>query len=337
MELEFEEVSGENMGERSLSAIIDERNSLLHELSTELDIFGRLTHQSLSTEIDSLTSQAGFWENCDQIATTIDSIFDQIHDIKEDALNSQPVNDDKFNELKEENLVLQEDLKNAKILSRSIISKSSVIRNQRVVPILSLLWSLSTRSANSHMISECQGIFDVLFQYIENADNNETNVATLGLLVNISSSTYGRQMLIAASQRSPIPFIKKILTNEDLLMTSQAKQQILYLIRNIAFDNDICIELIRDGCLKFCAENFSEFEHEYQYLAQILEALINNKYIKTLTYYAQNDLAALYEELKNMTNPDLKMIAIIRDIANVEYIQQSQMSIKRFGVKRIYS
>ena len=182
-----------------------------------------------------------------------------------------------------------------------------------------------------------------LDEIIEKAENADSNLATLGILVNISSSSQGRQSLINDLHKSPVPCIKKLLNSYELLSDQRVCQLILYLIKNITMCDEIRIELIREGCIKFCSEYLEQIdihsikkENDFQIVIDVLDTILSMKYIKTLNFYSQKDLNKLYLFLKTY-EPDLKILAKIKSITNIEDKEQHTLKPKRFGVKRIYS
>lgn len=331
------------MNDEQISPILDERSALLHELIDELQVYGKMTNQSMQTEIELISEQSDFWEICNLITSIVEQIESQIKSILESQEDSISSFDEQYHQLENQHSTLENDLQNAKMMSRSIATKASIIRNKRISPILTLLWSMTSKSFNAEQISKYNDLYDVLFQFIEKAENTNSNMAVLGILVNISSSYQGIESLVNAIHRSPIPFFKKLLNSYELLLEPRVKQLVLYLIKNIAMCDKICIDLIREGCIKFCSDYLDQldmhsvqYENDFQIIIDILDTLLDMKYVKTLNFYSQKEIRQLYSRLKNFGEPDLKILAKIKNITDINEDEQP-MKPKRFGVKRIYS
>lgn len=321
--------------------LMEERNVLLHELINELQVYGDMTNQSMKTEIELIQGQSDFWVTCKYISSIIDQIECQIKNLLDNQESEANTYDEKYIELKSQHSVLEDDLQNAKLMSRSIATKASIIRNKRISPILTLLWSMTSKSFNAENLSQYTDLYDVLFQFIEKAENVESNLATLGILINISSSNQGREHIMNAIHKSPISFIKKLLNCYELLSEKRVRQLALYLIKNLTMCDELCIDFIREGCIKFCSDYLEQMdiheENDFQVIIDVLDSILNMKYIKTLNFYSQKDLRKLYAHMKNFGEPDLKIMAKIKSITNIDEEEQQPMKPKRFGVKRIYS
>ena len=322
-------------------SIINERNSILTDLSKELEVFGKLTHQSMKTEIKLIQDQSSFWDICDCIVGIIDSIESQIKNCPSSEAGNENTFHEQYKELKNQHLILENDLQNAKSMSRSIATKASIIRNKRASPLLTLLWSMTSKSFNSEILSQYDDLYNVLFQFVEKAENVDSNLA---VLVNLSSSYQGRESLMKAMRKSPIQCLKKLLNNYELVCEPRAKQLVLYLIKNISISDDMCIDLIRDGCIKFCSDYLYQLDlhsiknaNDFQVIIGILDTIINMKFFITLPFLSQNELKKLYSLMKNLGETDLKILSKIKDIANIQEEDQQPVKPKRFGVKRIYS
>lgn len=334
----------EENNDSSILPMIQERNILLSNLSTELETFGEMTNQSMKTEIELINGQSDFWLTCNHIMTIIDSIENQIKYCNENSIEDILQYNIQYDELKNQHSILENDLNNAKSMSRSIATKASIIRNKRITPLLSLIWSMTSKSFNAEILSQFDDLYDVLFQFVEKADNVNSNLAVLGILVNLSSSYQGRESLMKAFHQSPIPCIKKLFNNYELVCEPRARQLVLYLAKNISIADEMCIDLIREGCIKFCSDYLIQLsidptkdQNDFQVIVSILDTLISMKYVKTLNFYSQNDLKKLYYNMKKYGEPDLKILAKIKDIANIQEEEQQPLKPKRFGVKRIYS
>ncbi|OHS92870.1 hypothetical protein TRFO_12242 [Tritrichomonas foetus] len=326
------------------ATLIEERSEIVRDLINELQYFGQLTNQSLEYEIDLLKSQNDYLSVCNHIMTITEQVNDDIEHYKERAKEYAIACEQQYTELLDSHSMLERNLKNAKIMSRSITSRASIIRNERISPILTLLWSLTSKSANSQLISEYDEFFPVLFQFIEKAENRDSNLAALGILVNISASNQGRSTLISAIHKTAIPVMKLIvdINNSNLLCEARAIQLALYIVHNLIFDEDMCIELIRDGCVHFCVEVLENSEldiNDKQIAIEVLDSLISVKYIKTLNFYSSDDLHRLTRILTDESTEKLamKVRTVLQNGSNEEEKEKGSQRPRWFGVRRIYT
>ena len=328
-------------------SLINERIQTLQNISDEFGILGKETNQSVEAEMLMINQQSEFFKNVKEINSLVEKISEKIKKRKNDAENKIIKYEIAYSELLDEQTSLNSELKNAKAMSKSIQNKASDIRSQRISPLLKLICFMSEKSANSQELSDYDDFVRMLFKIvIESSEYSDKNILkyTLGCLVNISATNQGRIAIIDALHNSCLSIFKVIFEQPAILIDPILKKYSIFFISNVILDDEISIELIHDGCIKFCKEIIEqnikinkESRDENETLFQIINTLVDRKYIKTLEYYAEKELNDIYNILKEEMEYDNLRIKI-KSLIDIKEEENSTPARPRwFGIKRIYS
>jgi hypothetical protein len=282
-----------------LAHLQQERRTLLADLLSEITTFSSLTSTPMALDTELFHGILQFSERFIEILGLSEEISQSIDQFTQSKRKAAVEAEMLQNQLLEEHGILQREFETTKAMSRSVKSRAVSIKNQRLAPILDFIWEATNKVANAQIVAEnsefCSSIFDIL----NRADSRESVFAALGILVNVSASEKGLVHIAESIARNGFEVIPKIAEICSSYGEPRTKQLSLYLIRNLLRNPDLTFQLIRENCFQWICDFGPEFceEREKLLLLGIIDALIDDKYAKTIRYCCKDSLQRLSTEM----------------------------------------
>lgn len=312
------------------------RESLCAALQKQLDIFQEYAEQNFESEQEMAKLRVELWQTCTGLLHIADSIHTNLQTSIEFMKSDIKLNDFAQEQLLNEHGELMEQLESARSLSRSIVSRSSIIRSRRVFPIMKLLWIMSEKNVNAQRIAEYEQFMTALFDILNRSDSRESVNAALGLLGNVCSTFVGINSIANHLQEVDYKVFEQIFEVCQKYQEYKTHQLALYLISNLTESEDLLYSMIREGIVGFMNRGYAKYKqnkNDQKIFDCLIEKIFQSSYFNTLNQFAQNDAHELFCKV-NQDSFDTKVSRAVNEF--IDFNNPQSTTTKRFGVKRIY-
>ena len=309
-----------------------QREKLLDRLIPEIERFVKLLNVPMDADMELFVQARALLQGCNVALKCIHSIASNVQKFTTTRAKEMVDLELTLDTLMDEHAQLKLEVRNARLMSKSIASRIGSIKSKRFSPLWDLIWSLTDKSVNCQMLCKMEEFQKLAFDILMRAESKDAVVSSLGILVNISNWMFGLNAITKMVEGSNCSIFRTLIELNKTFGEKRVRQLTLYLIRNLTKDEDMCFACLRENIIDFIIWRFDEFDEgaERTALAMIMDRLTQPQFSKTLEFYAGERVDDL---LTKLTGKDF---AVARTrLTPVSKVRENHQ-VQRFGIIRTY-
>ena len=307
-----------------------QREKLLDRLIPEIERFVKLLNVPMDADMELFVQARALLQGCNIALKYIHSIASNVQKFTTTRAKEMVDLELTLDTLMDEHAQLKLEVRNARLMSKSIASRIGSIKSKRFSPLWDLIWSLTDKSVNCQMLCKMKEFQKLAFDILLRAESKDGVVSSLGILVNISNWMFGLNAITKMVEGSNCSIFRTLIELNKKFGEKRVRQLTLYLIRNLTKDEDMCFACLRENIIDFIIWRFDEFDEgaERTALAMIMDRLTQPQFSKTLEFYAGERVDDL---LTKLTGKDF---AVARTrLTPVSKVRENHQ-VQRFGIMR---
>lgn len=306
------------------------REKLVNKLIPEIERFVKLSHMPMNVDMELFVQARALLQGCNVALKSIQSIASNVQKFTTTRAKEMVDLELTLDTLMDEHSQLKLEVRNARLMSKSIASRIGSIKSKRFSPLWDLIWSLTDKSANCQMLCKMKEFQKLAFDILLRAESKDAVVSSLGILVNISNWMFGLNAITKMVEDAGCSIFQTLIELNKKFGEKRVRQLTLYLIRNLTKDEDMCFACLRENIMDFIIWRFDEFDDEADRtaLAMIMDRLTQPQFSKTLEFYAGERLDDL---LSKLTGKDF---AVARARLSPASTVRDSHQVRRFGITR---
>ena len=310
------------------------RVRLLGSLVDEVRRFEELSKTPMQDDEEMFLQTKALIEGIAEVAKIVGKIEANVERFARERVCDVVDQEMRLNELVDEHSQLKREVKNARLLSKSIASRIGAIKSKRFSPLWEVIWGMTDKSVNCQKLCNMKEFKRLAFDVLSRAESKDSVVSSLGILANVSNWAFGVREIAKMIDECECRFFEKLIELNYRFGEDRVKQLTLYLIRNLTSDEDMCFACLRENVLDFLLWRFDDFcqETEVRALATILNRLTQPQFSKTLEFHFSHSMDKLLAKL----TPNEFALARSR-LTPFAHSDPVPNTVQRFGVTRISS